>query len=96
MIITHLLGHNKWITAWTESGVELAGNERQRRAAKQKAPEARQRRARNERRAATRNAHRNNKGFHHQTQYQFNLIFVLSIKTNIVLVLCCFMYDILC
>jgi hypothetical protein len=62
MIITHLMGHNKWMTAWTESEVELAGNERRRRAGKQKAPEARQRRARNERRAATRNANRNNKG----------------------------------
>jgi hypothetical protein len=62
MIITKLIGNNKWISAWIESTVELAGNERKRRAEKQKAPEARQKRARLGRRAAARTANRREKG----------------------------------
>ena len=62
MIITKLIGNNKWMTAWIESEVELAGNERKRRAEKQKAPEAREKRARIERDAASRRAHHNENG----------------------------------
>ena len=64
MIISELLRDEKWITEYTESQVEMFGNERKRRADKQRSPAARRKRARIERRAATSaSAKRNQSGY---------------------------------
>jgi len=53
MIITELIGNNKWLNPWIETQAEVSGSERKRRAERQRAPAARQKRARHERRTAT-------------------------------------------
>ena len=54
--MTQLCGGNKWMTAWMECQMETRATERKRRATKQSSRPARAKRARLERRAATRAA----------------------------------------